>query len=86
MYRPDDDHVTGCGSKRADEGAEDRNRHVGGETAAAVLSMRALAQLHRRGGAGRKGCGHTATVMKNLENVFIMHLSVIETSKSYGNI
>lgn len=70
IYRPNDDHVTRSGSKRVDEGAEDRNGHVGGETAAAVLCMRTLAQLHRRGGAGWRGCGHTAAVVKDLEKTW----------------
>lgn len=66
MHRPYDDHVSRRGSQRVDEGAEDRHGHVGGETAAAVLGMRALAQLHRCAAACWVGGGHTAAVVKDL--------------------
>lgn len=46
FHRPYDDHVARCGSQRVDKGAEDGHSHVGGETAAAVFSMGALAQLY----------------------------------------
>lgn len=66
MHRPYDDHVAGCGSQRVDKGAENRYSHVGGETAAAVLGMRTLAQLHGRTAACWVGGGHTAAVVKDL--------------------
>lgn len=66
MHRPYDEHVTRRDSQRGDKAAENRDSHVGGETAAAVLGMGTPAQPHRHTTACREGAGHTAAVVKDL--------------------
>lgn len=65
-HRPYDDHVARRGSQTVDKGAENRNGHVGGETAAAAFSPGTLAQLHGQTAACWEGAGHTAAVVKDL--------------------
>lgn len=65
-HRPYDDHVARGGSQSVDEGAENRNSHVRGETSAAVLGVRTLAQPHGRTAACWEGGGHAAAVVKDL--------------------